>query len=84
MQTTSSDLETRIAILLKEAEEGGLEIPYSIVEFIATSIKSDIRAMKGALIRLLAISSLKKIDITMKNWRSVFLSLFNLKAGFLK
>ena len=61
----SADLETRIAILLKEAQEGGLEIPYNIVEFIATSIKSDIRAMKGALIRLLAISSLKRIDINM-------------------
>jgi len=62
----ASDLETRIAILLKEAEEGGLEIPYSIVEFIATSITNDIRAMKGALIRLLAISSLKKVDINME------------------
>ena len=61
----SADLETRIAILLKEAQEGGLEISYNIVEFIATSIKSDIRAMKGALIRLLAISSLKRIDINM-------------------
>ena len=61
----SADLETRIAILLKEAQEGGLEIPYNIVEFIATSIKNDIRAMKGALIRLLAISSLKRIDINM-------------------
>lgn len=62
----SADLETRIAILLKEAQEGGLEIPYNIVEFIATSIKNDIRAMKGALIRLLAISSLKRIDINME------------------
>ena len=35
------------------------------MEFIATSIKNDIRAMKGALIRLLAISSLKRIDINM-------------------
>jgi len=61
----SADLETRIAILLKEAQEGGLEISYNIVEFIATSIRSDIRAMKGALIRLLAISSLKRIDISM-------------------
>ena len=55
-----------ISILLKEAQEGGLEIPYNIVEFIATSIKNDIRAMKGALIRLLAISSLKRIDINME------------------
>ena len=67
----SVDLETRIAILLKEAQEGGLEIPYNIVEFIATSIKDDIRAMKGALIRLLATSSLKNIDINMELAKSV-------------
>ena len=60
------DLETRIAILMKESEYNDLEIAYDIVELLATSIKSDIRAMKGVLIRLLAISSLKNIDITNK------------------
>ena len=62
----SPDLETRIAILMKEAEFNELEISYDILELLATSIKSDIRAMKGVLVRLLAISSLKKIDITNK------------------
>ena len=60
------DLETRIAILMKESEDNNLEIAYDILELLATSIKSDIRAMKGVLIRLLAISSLKNIDITNK------------------
>ncbi len=61
----SPDLETRIAILMKKAEDDGLEIPYDVVEFIASSIKSDIRTMEGALVRLLALSSLKRVDITM-------------------
>ena len=62
----SPDLETRIAILMKKAEDEGLEIPYEVVEFIASSIKSDIRTMEGALVRLLALSSLKRVDITME------------------
>ena len=60
------DLETRIAILMNEAEQNNLNLSYKITEFIAASIKSDIRKMKGVLVRLLALSSLKQIDINMK------------------
>jgi len=60
------DLETRIAILMNEAEQNNLNLSYKITEFIAASIKNDIRKMKGVLVRLLAISSLKQIDINMK------------------
>ena len=58
------DLETRIAILMKKGENDGLEIPYDVTEYIATSIKGDIRAMEGALVKLLALSSLRREDIT--------------------
>ena len=58
------DLETRIAILMKKGENDGLEIPYDVIEFIATSIKGDIRAMEGVLVKLLALSSLRREDIT--------------------
>ena len=58
------DLETRIAILMKKGENDGLEIPYDVIEYIATSIKGDIRAMEGALVKLLALSSLRREDIT--------------------
>jgi chromosomal replication initiator protein len=60
------DLETRIAILMNEAEQNNINLSYKITEFIATSITSDIRKMKGVLVRLLAISSLKQVDINMK------------------
>ena len=60
------DLETRIAILMNEAEKNNINLSYKITEFIATSITSDIRKMKGVLVRLLAISSLKQVDINMK------------------
>ena len=59
------DLETRIAILMKKAEDDRLEIPYDVTEFIASAIKGDIRAMEGALVKLLALSSLRREDITM-------------------
>lgn len=58
------NLETRIAILQRKAEEDGLDIPYEITEFIATNIRSNIREMEGALIKLLAYSSLSHADIT--------------------
>ena len=57
------DLETRIAILMNKAEHDGLEIPYEVLEFMATSIKGDVRTLEGALVNLLAISSLKRQDI---------------------
>jgi len=60
------DLETRIAILMKKAEDDGLEIPFDITEYIATGIKDNIRELEGALIRLLAFSTLRKQAITME------------------
>ena len=59
------NLETRIAILQKKAEEDSLEIPFEITELIATNVRGNIREMEGALIKLLAYSSLSHTDITM-------------------
>ena len=69
------DLETRIAILMKKAEDDGLEIPYDVTEFIAEVIVGDIRAMEGALVKLLALSSLRREDITMNLAKQVLKNL---------
>jgi len=60
------DLETRMAILMNKAKRENLDIPYDITEFIASSIKEDIRMMEGALVRLLALASLKKENINIE------------------
>ena len=57
------DLETRVAILRKKAEEGQLKIPDDVMLFVATKIHSNIRELEGALTRLAAFSSLTKSEI---------------------
>ena len=60
------DLETRIAILRKKANIESIEVPDDIMEYIASKIHSNIRELEGALIRVVAYSSLTNKDITME------------------
>ena len=57
------DFEVRVAILLDKAERNSVELPYDIIEFIATHMRSNIRDLEGTIIRLLARSSLLNQDI---------------------
>ena len=50
----SPDLETRIAILRKKAEEARIDVPNEVTNFIAQQITSNIRELEGALIRVTA------------------------------
>ncbi len=60
---TPPDLETRIAILRKKAKADGLDIPNEAMLYIANQIDSNIRELEGALIRVVAYSSLINKDI---------------------
>ncbi|MBP3040515.1 chromosomal replication initiator protein DnaA [Bacillaceae bacterium Marseille-Q3522] len=60
---TPPDLETRIAILRKKAKAEGLDIPNEVMLYIANQIDSNIRELEGALIRVVAYSSLINRDI---------------------
>lgn len=60
---TPPDLETRIAILRKKAKADGLDIPNEVMLYIANQIDSNIRELEGALIRVVAYSSLINNDI---------------------
>ncbi|MFS0725116.1 chromosomal replication initiator protein DnaA [Paenibacillus sp. 1P07SE] len=58
------DLETRIAILRKKAKAENLDIPNEAMVYIASQIDTNIRELEGALIRVVAYSSLINEDIS--------------------
>src|SRR5699024_6784473 len=60
---TPPDLETRIAILNKKAKAEGLDIPNEVMLYIANQIDTNIREIEGALIRVVAYSSIVNQDI---------------------
>ena len=57
------DYETRIEILEKKMKNDGLEMPKEVVKYLAYNINSNVRELEGALISLLAQSSLNKREI---------------------
>lgn len=60
---TPPDLETRIAILRKKAKSENLDIPNEVMIYIANQIDTNIRELEGALIRVVAYSSLVNQDM---------------------
>jgi chromosomal replication initiator protein len=66
------DLETKIAILQKKAESEHVQVPDDVAEYIARSIKSNIRELEGALIRLIAYTSLaEEVEMNLATARQV-------------
>jgi chromosomal replication initiator protein len=60
------DYETKIEILEKKMKNDGLEMPREVVKYIAYNINSNVRELEGALISLLAQSSLNKREIDLE------------------
>ncbi len=65
------DLETRIAILKKKIEQNNIDVPDDVVFFIGDKVKLNIRELEGALVRVMAYSSLTNEKITPDLARSV-------------
>ena len=65
------DLETRVAILNKKAEEDHLSISNDIIYFIAENITTNIRELEGCIIRILAYASITKSDISLDLVQSI-------------
>lgn len=61
----SPELETRVAILQKKAEESGTELPSEVAFFIAKRIRSNIRELEGAFRRVMATANFTGKPITL-------------------
>lgn len=58
------DFETRMAILKKKADVENLNVANDVLGYIASKIKSNIRELEGALIRIIAYSSLTNREVS--------------------
>src|SRR3984885_727943 len=59
------DLETKVAILQKKAESEQVQLPTDVALFIASNVRTNVRELEGALVRLIAHSSLIGAEITL-------------------
>lgn len=66
------DYETRMAILQKKAADDGFSLDSEVIEFIAHSCTASVRELEGAVIKLLAYSSLTNREITPDLARAAF------------
>jgi chromosomal replication initiator protein len=60
------DLETKVAILKKKAENEAIPLPDNVAMYMASRIKSNIRELEGSLIRLIAYASLTSKPLTIE------------------
>ncbi len=74
------DLETKVAILQKKAEQERITLPTDVALFIASNIRSNVRELEGALIRLVAHSSLIGAEITLPYTQQVLKNFIDSQA----
>ena len=59
------DLETKVAILQKKAESEHVTLPVNVALFVASNIRTNVRELEGALVRLMAWCSLHGVEISL-------------------
>jgi chromosomal replication initiator protein len=72
------DLETRIAILRKKAQNEKLQVGNDILEYMASKVSSNIRELEGTLIRVTAFASLNRTPVDMALVQTVLKDLITL------
>ena len=72
------DLETRIAILRKRAQNEQIQVPDDILEFMASKVSSNIRELEGTLIRVTAYASLTRAPVDLQLVQTVLKDLITL------
>jgi chromosomal replication initiator protein len=73
------DLETKMAILDKKAEACGVNLPDDVRTFVASKTKNNVRELEGALVKLMAYSSLTGVAINLQMSHQVLRSLVNVQ-----
>jgi chromosomal replication initiator protein len=71
VQIEAPEFETRAAILKKKAEVESIDLPDEVTQLLAQHIRSNVRELEGALMRLAAFASLKSEPITIHLARDV-------------
>src|SRR2546429_2113409 len=74
------DLETKVAILQKKAETERVSLPTDVALFIASNIRSNVRELEGALIRLIAYCSLTAVEVTTQTAQQVLKNFIDSQA----
>ena len=73
------DLETKMAILDKKAEVEGVKLPDDVRSFMASKTKSNVRELEGALVKLVAYSSLTSTPINLQMAQQVLRHIVHLQ-----
>jgi chromosomal replication initiator protein len=71
VQIEAPEFETRAAILQKKASVESIQLPHDVTDLLAQHIRSNVRELEGALMRVAAFASLKKEPITVQLARDV-------------
>ncbi len=75
------DIETKMAILDRKAEDANVTLPDKVRTFLATHLKSNIRELEGGLVRLTAVSSVTGSEITLSMAKQALRSLVEPAEG---
>ena len=75
------DFETRVAILRKKADDDGLMVSHDVMDFIAQFCTSSVRELEGAIIKLLAYSSITNQEISVELARKALHGSFGSSLG---
>ncbi len=74
------DLETKVAILQKKAEADRVVLPNDVALYIASNIRSNVRELEGALIRLLAYASLTGVTVNLPTTQQVLKNIIDAQS----
>ncbi len=75
------EIETRVAILRKKAESEGIPLSDDVSFFLAKNIRSNVRELEGALVRVMAHASLTGQPLTVDYARQVLADILSSRAA---